>query len=140
MKFDWMDKLFACLLFISLVGNAANFHYNNAWIHGFNALPALALVTIVHFRVHGLDGLKSKKYMNRVGMYLFPLFVVQFGLEFLRQYLAGASKFENYSHVAIVAMFILVFIITFHFKSRNSSPGKQQLPDSYDEAQKDGNN
>jgi putative transposase len=139
MKSDWMDRLFACLFLASLAGNAANFYRSNAWIHGFNALPAVLLMTTVLFRENNLYKDNKITLRRKFGTYLFLLFFIQFGLEYLRQLIAGVSKSENYLHLVVLAMFIIVYIIVYFFKNPKSSTQNPLSSDLSNEAQKNGN-
>jgi hypothetical protein len=132
-----MDRLFACLFLASIAGNVANFYHNNAWIHDLNALPAVLLIMIATFRVDGLYDDKKMTFRNRFGTYLVVLFLMQFGLEYLRQLIAGVSKSENYEHLAILVAFILLFVFLCFRKPKNPSLNlaSSDLPK---EAQKNG--
>jgi len=140
MKYDWMDRLFAFLFLVSIAGNVANFHYNNVWIHGLNALPAVLFITIAFGRGnnHNVDNKISSR--NRFGVYFVMLYIIQFGLEYLRQFIAGVSKSENYEHLAIFSMFIflLIFILV---RNRKRMQSKQNHLSSevFNEVHKNGN-
>jgi predicted permease len=139
MKFDWMDKLFVGLMLTSGIGGVARFRYSYSWIQDINVLPALVLITAVFIFVRNLDKDHANIYWNRMGIYYGLLLFMQFGFEFLREMIAGTSRFENYFHASTPAIFIFIIIVGFRYRKRNLSTIKPKLLDVHNEAQKDGN-
>jgi uncharacterized membrane protein len=134
-----MDKMFAFLFFVSIAGNVANFYHSNPWVHSLNALPVVLFLTMTAISLID-DGKEDNKklYRQRFATYLGVLYIIQFGLEYLRQLIVGVSISENCEHLVIIVTFITFLVFIRIRKQKNVSQNPQTSVLS-NEAQKNGN-